>query len=307
LLGLGVDPNVQGTWNKEANDYMTPLAAAVTDGQFDAAKVLVEHGAKVGPKMVNGKPGPDEMDNALYNRRAKIVKLFWEHRVRSISELTYAISQGEPVGAMQKLLDDGIPADPPQDKFISPLVLAAELGRMDAVTLLVQRGAKINGHAGPDESPLDQAAMEGQDEVVDYLLNHGAKVDYDALWNASWNCHPYEDQRSQDHFEKIVKLLINAGALKGLTPEQKGRILDAAIDTRNPGGNAAVLKMLLDAGLSPDLPLTDEAGKKFGSVVGYYRDLYAKDKDHNGLGSEIKPLLDILEAAEKGGEPKVGR
>ena len=304
LLSLGVDPNLKGTWNKEANMYFTPLQESVTSGHLDAAKFLLDHGAKVEPRVIDGKPGPDEMVGALYNRRQDIVQLFWESGIRSISELTYAISQGEPVGAVQKLLDNGIPPNPPQDKFISPLTLAAELGQLDVVTLLVQRGAKIDGLGALSEPPLDQAATEGQDEVVDYLLHHGAQVDYQALWNAVWNSHPYEDQRSKDHFERTVKLLIDAGTLKNITPEQSGQILSAAIDTRYPGGNATVLKMLMEAGLSPKLPLTDRSGKKVNSVIGYYRDLYAKGKDTNNLVSDIKPMLDMLAASEKGVKPE---
>jgi beta-lactamase regulating signal transducer with metallopeptidase domain/ankyrin repeat protein len=300
LLGLGVDPNLKGTWNKEADMYMTPLQASVTEGHLDVAKVLLDHGARVEPQIVDGKPGPDEMDGALVNRHEDIVKLFWDHGVRNISELTYAISQGAPVGEVQKLLDNGMRPDPPEDKFITPLGLAAELGRLDIVTLLVQRGAEINGHVASRESPLDQAASEGQDEVVDYLLHHGAQVEYQALWDAAWNSHPYEDQRSKDHFENTVKLLIDAGTLKKITPEQSGQILDAAIDTRYPDGNATVLKMLLDAGLSPELPITDKSGKRLNSVIGYYRDLYIKDKDSTNLVSGIKPMLDMLEAADKG-------
>ena len=251
LLSLGVDPNLEGTWNKKANMYFTPLQESVTSGHLDAAKFLLDHGAKIEPHMVNGKPGADEMVNALYNLRKDIVKLFWEHGVRSISELTYAISQGQPLGDVQKLLDNGILPDPPQDKDITPLGLAAELGRLDVVTLLVQRGAKVKNVADR-ENPLALAAMEGQDEVADYLLQHGVQVDYDALWNGVWNCHPYEDQRSQDHFEKTVKMMIDTGALKKMIPEQNGKILDAAIETRNPGGNAMVLKMLLDAASAPN-------------------------------------------------------
>ncbi|MCE0497482.1 MAG: ankyrin repeat domain-containing protein [Methylacidiphilales bacterium] len=308
LLSLGVDPNQKGTWNEKADMYFTPLQQSVISGHLDAAKFLLEHGAKFVPHLFNGKPGPDEMVNALYNRRKDIVRLFWEHGMRSISELTYAISQGEPVGAVQKLLDGGIPPDPPQDKFMSPLALAAELGQLDVVTLLVQRGAKINGHVAPSVTPIDQAAMEGQDEVVDYLLRQGAQVDYQALYNAIWNSYPGPDQRSKDHFERTAKLLIDAGALKTTTSEQNGQILVGAIDTRDPGGNTTVLKMLLEAGLSPESPMPYlKNGEKPNSVIGYYRDFYRKNKDDPSNGpfaAMIKPFLDMLEAADKSATPK---
>ena len=296
LLSLGVDPNQKAQWgDKKYNDFMTPMEAAVTDGQYDAAKVLVEHGAKIESLDVN---------NALYNRRKDIMKLFWEHGARTVSELTYDISQGAPVIDVQKLLDAGMPADPPQDADITPLTLAAELGRLDIVTLLLQHGAKLElppVQSKPRMQPLEGAAMEGQDEIVDALLHHGAKVDNETFFNAAWNVNPYNDQRNKDHFEKTLKLLIDSGALNNLSAEQKGRILDAVIDTRNPGGNATALKMLLDAGLSPELPLTDFQGAKLGSVIAHFREWRVKNPEDD---FHLYPLIDMLEAADKGAAPK---
>jgi ankyrin repeat protein len=278
LLDHGVDPNAKGLWNKAANDYMTPLTAAVTDGQYDAAKLLVDRGAKVDEQL---------MANALGNRRAAMVKLFWERGDRSISELTYAISQGRPVGEIQKLLDGGMPVDPPQDKKMRPMTLAAELGQMDVVTLLVQRGAEVDDKS---PSPLSEAAFEGQDEVVAYLLQHGAKADYQTVWNAVWNCHPYEDQRSKDHFEKTIRLLIDAGGLKGFSEHQSADILCASIFTRYPSGNPTVVKMLLDAGLS--LKARTAQGK---SVL----DLVHEACKQNTCSTPTKEMLAFLDQANK--------
>jgi bla regulator protein BlaR1 len=260
MLDLGVDPNIKGCWNKEANDYMLPLTAAVTDGQYDAAKLLVDHGAKIsGPEKEKGaKAFENSMINALDNRRKDIVKLFWDHGDRSISELCYELSQGAALNELQKLLDKGVPADPPQDTEMSPLVVAADLGRLDAVKLLLQHGASIDGvgTATPHNyRPLDSAAFEGQDEIVDYLLHHGVKPDHQTLWDAVWNCNPYPNQRSKDHFEKTIKLLLAAGVMKPMSAQDKAGFLEAALFSRYPGGNINVIHMLLDAGASLDTPV----------------------------------------------------
>jgi ankyrin repeat protein len=244
LLAQGVDPNIKGCWNKQYNDYMTPLTAAVTDGQFDAAKLLVEHGAII---QENGVKGLNNMQNALYNRRIAMIKLFWDHGDRSISPLLYAVSQGASVAEVQKLLDSGTPADPPQDKDTTPLAEAAILGRMDLVQLLLQHGADVQKN---DNRAIYYAAQEGQDEIVAVLLQRGAKLSQDTVWYAVWNCNPYPDQRSKDHFEKTIKLLIGAGALKGLSEQEQAKLLIAAIFSRYPGGNQNVIQMLLDSGLS---------------------------------------------------------
>jgi len=286
LLDDGVDPNLKGVWNKQYNDTMTPLEAAVVDGQYDAARLLVERGAKV-KQTEKGKS--NEMENALYNRRAAIVRLFWEHGFRSISELTYAISQGAPVGEIQKLLDGGIPADPPLDVNITPLGLAAELGYFDTVKLLVQRKANVNG-SDPHETPLHLAAFEGQDEIVEYLLKEGARVDQKTLWEAVWNCNPYEDQRGKEHFEKTIKLLIDAGGLKGITEEQTADLYLAAIFSRNPKGNPVVVKMLIDAGLN--LQSRTKEGKTIVELV------HEACKD-NTCQTPAKEMVSLLEQASR--------
>ncbi len=114
-------------------------------------------------------------------------------------------------------------------------------------------------------------------------------------------------QRSKDHFERCVKLLIDAGALKKATPEQAGEVLDGAMLTGGLGGNATVLKMLLDAGLSPELPspdAEDREGKKM-SVRAYFEDFYSRHQTTYRFIDNLKVLLDMLAAADKGSTTKV--
>ncbi len=228
LLNEGVDPNLKGLWSKKANSYMTPLTAAVVDGHYDAAKLLIDHGAKIDKQ---------DMSDALFNRRVSIVKLFWEHGAHTISPLTYAVSQGAPVQDLEKLIDQGSPAHPPQDED-SPLDVAARLGNFPAVQFLVEKEAELKKAGRPDpgwfhglEGPLNNAASEGQDEIVAYLLQHGAKPNFADVVMAANNATPYSDERTSDHFEKSVKLLIDAGALKGISAQDSAAVLHSAIFT----------------------------------------------------------------------------
>ena len=129
--------------------------------------------------------------------------------------------------------------------------------------MLVSRGAAVNqAKAGlpPTKSAkssdaLMMAASEGQDEVVTYLLAQGATPDATALSQAAENSTPYPDQRSKEHFEKCVQTLIDAGALKNATPVEKGLVLASGIGTRQGPPNATVVKLVLDAGVSPEVPM----------------------------------------------------
>jgi ankyrin repeat protein len=305
VLDRGVDPNLPGLWSMWHGkpDMMKPMMAAVVEGHLDVAKLFLEHGAKA----------DNAMDTALMNRQAKIIKFLWEQGVRTISELAYDASQNAPAGDMAKLLDAGMPVDPPQDTTFSPLGIAAQLGEMDAVKLLVERGAAVNKspiHRPSDESisstsPLTMAASEGQDEVVEYLLAHGAVPMPSALWDAAENSTPYPNQRPKEHFETCVRLLLDAGALKNATSEEEGYILSSALGTRQGPPNATVLEMLLAAGISPEVPMPYlvKNGEKPNTVIGYYSDWYQKIKDkpdYGSMGTRFKPVLDMLEAADKG-------
>ena len=125
VLDRGVDPNLPGLWAMWHGkpDMMKPMVAAVINGHLEIAGLFLKHGAKVDNQSV---------DTALGNRQAKIVKFFWENNIRPISELAYAVSQGAPVGDLQKLLDAGMPADAPQGQKIQRVgnrIATGEFGR----------------------------------------------------------------------------------------------------------------------------------------------------------------------------------
>lgn len=299
LLDRGVDPNEKGIWvknDKQGTHYLIPIKAAALSDVSEPIKILIEHGAKT----------DEAMFTALHNGNFKIVKTIWEGGGRSISELCYAISQGAKVEAVEKYLNDGIPADPPEDTRITPLALASQLGRMDLVKLLVERGADVNKGApiNPEYPiywtvPVSKAASEGQDEVVEYLMAHGARTNARVLELAVSNSTPYEKQRSRDHFEKTVRILLNADVLLGATDEEKGAVLYSAIFTRQGGGNATVLKWLLDAGLSPELPMKDTVKGEIKSVIARTREHYSQAEFSEEGKKQLKPLLDMLEEALK--------
>jgi ankyrin repeat protein/beta-lactamase regulating signal transducer with metallopeptidase domain len=303
LLALGVDPNTPGAWSRDGPkvELMTPMTGAVNSGVVSAVELLLDHGAKT----EGGKA--KTMVFSVVTHPA-IAKLLWDRGNRDVSPLLYAISQGASVQAIAKLLDEGSPPDPPQDDELTPLGAVVEKGNLDAVKLLVARGADVNKGSG-DSSPMRLAAFNGGDEVVAYLLAHGAKADPMALWEAAHNSTPYQGERSKEHFEKVVRLLLDAGALKNATPELQGSIVNAPIWTRQGPPNATVLKMILDAGGNPNapMPFTAENGEKPNTVIGHYRDYCAQHRTDPFFGTgwvQIKPLLKMLEAAAKGSVPK---
>jgi len=302
LLALGVDPNVKGiyAYNHGKPNLMLPLTLATANPYSHAAGFLLDHGAK----------GDEVMLDAVFNERREVVKAIWNHGVRDISPLCYAVSQGEAAGDVQKLLDQGSPVDPSEDKYLTPLGVAAIDGNLDLVKLLVAGGADPNkGHnldsMGPPFNimlPLVGAASQGHDETVSFLLAHGAKADPSALWWSELRFGTQGARYSPEVFEKVMRRLVDADAVRNATLEQQGYLLSQA-SMSFPGGrpDAALLKMLLDAGADPKAPMPRGEGEKPISVIGYFRDFYTRHKGDSEDGpraAQIKPLLDLLEAAD---------
>jgi ankyrin len=74
------------------------------------------------------------------------------------------------------LIHDAILSSPFQEQQ-TPLHIAARLGNVDNVMLLLQHGASPNATTKDLYTPLHIAAKEGQEEVASVLLEHGASLD----------------------------------------------------------------------------------------------------------------------------------
>lgn len=94
--------------------------------------------------------------------------------------LTVAASYRGNAGAMKALMDAGADAEPPEGVKAthSPLLFASMSGDIDAVRLLLARGAKANPRPNPaGSSPISEAITFGRADVVAALISAGARVD----------------------------------------------------------------------------------------------------------------------------------
>ncbi|KAE9385780.1 ankyrin, partial [Gymnopus androsaceus JB14] len=57
----------------------------------------------------------------------------------------------------------------------TPLMIAAEIGHLDVVSVLIEEGANVNAQSEDGSTALRQASQEGHLEIVKLLLNHGAE------------------------------------------------------------------------------------------------------------------------------------
>jgi ankyrin repeat protein len=141
MLDEGIDPLVE-------RQGLTALHIVAGGGYLDAVQVLVDAGVDVNI-------GPDESDTRIAN----------------------AAGHGSPqIFAMM------IGREPDPDTIAratslrTPLNLAVENGHTDVAALLIEAGADVNA-GGEWYSPLCSAILFGDAELVELLLEHGARAD----------------------------------------------------------------------------------------------------------------------------------
>jgi ankyrin repeat protein len=124
----------------------TPLYYAAGSGDLDVIRLLISKGADVNHEDVEeGIP----LHNAVRYSRLAAAKLLIKH--------------GSNVNA--------------EDGYTTVLCYAVESFNFNMVELIVKSGANVNRRDFDGESPLGMAERYEYDQIIDYLIEHGAKDD----------------------------------------------------------------------------------------------------------------------------------
>jgi beta-lactamase regulating signal transducer with metallopeptidase domain len=93
----------------------------------------------------------------------------------------------------------------------NPLIMASAHGHLDVAATLVSHGARVNEFVPDDETPLINAARNGQLRLVGYLIDSGADVNLAVMANGRELRSPLSEARKH-HRSDVVELLLNRGA-----------------------------------------------------------------------------------------------
>ena len=159
--------------------------------------------------------------------------------------LWYAAANGHK-GIVQLLLNRGAKVDIRAEHGLTPLSWAAHHGHNNIVALLLENGARQDSKASHLETrdrrrrtPLLKAATDGNEVVVQQLLDRGAKTE--ASDDDGWTALVHASERGHD---TIVKQLLDRGA----KTEASNTIGWTALMCASWHGHDTIVKQLLDQG-----------------------------------------------------------
>lgn len=247
-----------------ANDYnvgrntrrgnFEPATLAMENGHDDIFGLLRTHGAKVQPLSHH-----DDRDALLASHVAQghlgITRYLLEDKesnpnaiVSNCSILTFAVNSGNPA-VVETLLEAG--ADPDPDDDFLPLAVACQREDLVIARMLLKAGANPNGTELISGAPLMHAVVQGNGELVQLLLDHGATPAIDLPPEQPLGLVEIATVIGRNG---IVSDLFEAGATCRFTPEFAEQML--VISMNNDVLEMAILAF--EACLRPDFRFYDE-------------------------------------------------
>jgi len=164
MLERGFDPD-------KAQHGYTALHWAAFGGHADVVDSLLAHGcdpARRDPHYHSAAWGWAE--HSGHDALARVLL----RRAATDGHLVAAIALRDEQRVREILADD-LGAANRDDGWVTPLGVAASLGRVDMMETLVASGADIQRAGGEGRTPLERALDAGHDEAAAWLRAHGAK------------------------------------------------------------------------------------------------------------------------------------
>jgi len=144
--------------NHKSSHKITALHSVSGRGSTNVAQLLLDHGADINAPSLDG--------------RTPLAFAAWSRNPDEMSK--FLILNGADVNPDPCKLDKACTCGP---TWSTPLHVATRHGQMAMTKNLVSNGAKVNIFDAEGLTPLHRAVMNGDEEVISYLLDHEAFID----------------------------------------------------------------------------------------------------------------------------------
>jgi ankyrin repeat protein len=241
LIDSGIPVNVVTTKGE------TPLhiAAAQNCGE-PVLRLLLRKGAALNAKTFN-RASATALALAQENQHDAVVQF-----LKRESSLHEAAKQDNPE-KIRYLLNQGFPVGVSDEEGLTPLQVAAKLGKMNALRALLDsfgqseeegyRKYEYVNKGTNRKTALHYAAEQGHESAVRTLLESGAKKDDKKFWESNHNIGSPLHCAAQNGHADVIKILLAAGANVNALLFSKTPLFLA---TRE--GHEAAVTVLLEAG-----------------------------------------------------------
>ena len=299
LLAHGANPN-----GKVSATGDTPLMIAAKTGIVAAVKVLLDHGADVNASEDWGKTTP--LMWAVAENHIEVTKLLIG-KGADIEARSVFVPPGTGRGFEGTLPRQRRPEEVGPVAFSSgemtALLLASRDGRLGALKVLVEAGAKINAIAADGKNGLGLALFNGNYAVADYLIDQGADVNQGDAQHFSplfWAVDRRNMETApnfpwivtEDPLPLIKKLLVkgaNPNHVVNNTPRARMRggspriVFATAIMRAAFSADMELVQLLLEHGADPNIKSSDNettlaAAAGLGWVGGFHKDRSITDR-----------------------------
>ncbi|KAJ7179719.1 ankyrin repeat-containing domain protein [Mycena filopes] len=179
LIAHGADVNAQG------GEYGSALQAAVTEGNKEVVQLLIDHGA-------NGNAEGGEYGSALqaaaWNGNKEMVQLLISHGGDVVGMTAVMRNEARSGHLLRGCLGHRgnithrMNGNVEGGEYGSALQAAAWNGNKEVVQLLIDHGADVNAEGGEYGNAVQAAALHGHKEVVQLLIDHRADVNAQVMY-----------------------------------------------------------------------------------------------------------------------------
>jgi uncharacterized protein len=285
---------------------MTPLMYACAAGRTDVVKLLIAKDANVNAK---DKQYETPLIHAVFGKKTEIVRMLisagakvnfktkdkekWKSdrtppgaTIISLREAKTALHDAAMLGATEIidiLISAGAEIESTTNTDVTPLMIAVNNNHLEAVKLLVGKGAGINVGNQSGKNILVEAIISESVEIAQFLLNTQAKVDWYVLNNAA-NSDPRILKAVMDKAGASIKALASMKDGEGRTSLMKAVFHDGHQNsTKN-------VEMLLAVGVDPTV-----------------KDIYGKGALDYAKEENNRRLIRMLERAVKAWQSKASK